>query len=151
MHSSRAFSLVEVMIASTILAILAMIAVPAGLRSTRHAQNIRTASDLRTIAAAFDSFAAEHKRYPGEVPASTVPAGMEKYLRAVDLTGQTPLGGRWDYDFQQGYATAAICLDLPAEPDPIQMAEIDKRLDNGVLSTGNLRELSQRRYAFILR
>jgi type II secretory pathway pseudopilin PulG len=143
--------MVEVMIASTLVALLAMIAVPAALRSAREAQNVRTASDLRAIAAAFDSFAAEHKRYPAEAPAGVIPEGVEKYLGAVDFTRETPLGGRWDYDFQQGYATAAICLDLTEEPDPIQMVDIDSRLDNGVLSTGLLRELSPLRYAFILR
>jgi hypothetical protein len=94
--------------------------------------------------------AAEFNRYPAETGPGVEPAGMGPYLKGVRFTDQTPIGGAWDWDYQQGYAVAALCVDLADDADPIQMVEIDTRIDNGILSTGIFRERSTRRYAYII-
>ena len=151
MHSKRsAFSLVEVMICVALIADLIIIAMPAYQRSRRQAQNSRFASDLRICAAAFEMYGAENNKYPPEAGVAQLPIGMEQYLRGVNWTIRNSIGGSWDWDYQQGYARAAVCTDLPIDADPLQMVDIDTKVDNGILSTGVFRERSARRFAYIL-
>jgi len=75
---------------------------------------------------------------------------MEQYLRGVSWTASNSIGGTWDWDFNQGYARAAVATDLPMDADQLQMADIDTKIDNGILSTGVFRERSSRRYVFII-
>ena len=150
MKKTAAYTMVELMIAVAIIADIAIIAMPSYARSRRLAQNSRFTSDLRVAAAAFEMYAAENNRYPAETPPGVVPPGMQTYLRGMSFSGATPLGGRWDWDNDQGYARAAVCLDLPGDADPVQMLEVDGKLDNGILATGLFRERSARRYAYII-
>lgn len=138
------------MIVVAIIADLCVIAVPSYQRSRRSAQNGRFASDLRVAAAAFEMYATENNRYPDESATSQLPTGMEQYLRGVTWSAQNSLGGHWDWDYDQGYCKAAVCVELPADADTLQMQDIDTRIDNGILSTGTFRERSIRRYAYII-
>ena len=150
MKRNAGFTMIELMIVAALIADIAIIAMPSYSRSRRSAQNARFTSDLRVAASAFEMFAAENNRYPTETAPGVTPAGMQTYLRGVTFEGATPIGGRWDWDHDQGYARAAICVDLPADADPIQVLEIDTKIDNGILSTGLFRERSARRYAYII-
>ena len=150
MKKSAGYSFVELMIAVAILADMAIIALPSYVRARRAAQNSRFASDLRIAAAAFEMYAAENGKYPPETPPGVIPPGMTQYLRGLPFSSRNTLGGRWDWDYNQGYAKDAVCVDLPTEADPIQMLEIDARVDNGILSTGAFRERSIRRFAYII-
>src|SRR6478735_5607122 len=144
------FTLVEIMICVAILADLIIIAMPAYQRSRMQAQDSRFAADLRTCAAAFEMYAAENNKYPPEAGVSQVPVGMDQYLRGVNWTIRNSIGGNWDWDNDQGYARAAVCVDLPNDADPLQMVDVDTKVDNGILSTGSFRERSARRYAYII-
>jgi type II secretory pathway pseudopilin PulG len=145
-----AFSLVEIMIVVALLADVIIIAMPAFQRSRRQAQNSRFASDLRTCAAAFEMYAAENNKYPPEAGVAQLPVGMDQYLRGVNWNIRNSIGGNWDWDYDQGYARAAVCSDQPNDADPLQMVDIDTKVDNGILSTGVFRERSARRYAYII-
>ena len=151
-HSSRsaAFSLVEIMIVLAILADLAIIAIPAYDRARKTAQNGRFASDLQTISAAFQIYNVETQKYPPEAAVGVVPTGMDVYLRGVDWTNKNSLGGQWDWDFNQSYARAAINTVQPVDANTLQMVDLDNRIDNGVLATGQFRERDARHYAMIL-
>ena len=144
------FSLVEVMIIVALLADLIIIAMPAYQRSRRQAQDSRFAADLRTAAAAFEMYAAENNKYPPEAGVAQLPIGMDQYLRGVNWTIRNSIGGNWDWDYDQGYARAAVCSDQANDADPLQMVDIDTKVDNGILSTGVFRERSARRYAYII-
>jgi type II secretory pathway pseudopilin PulG len=138
------------MIAVAIVADLAIIAMPSYQRARKQAQNARFTSDIRVAAAAFEMYAAENNRYPAETAAGVVPPGMDQYLRGLTWAASNTLGGDWDWDYDQGYARAAVATNLPMDPDPLQMADVDSRLDNGILSTGSFRERSTRRYVYII-
>lgn len=144
------YTLVELMIAVAIVADIAILALPAYQRQRRAAQNSRFAADLRVASAAFEMYAAENSRYPAEAAVGQLPTGMAQYLRGVKWETTNSLGGRWDWDNNQGYAAAAVCVEFSTDADPLQMADIDARIDNGILSTGNFRERSPRRYAYII-
>jgi prepilin-type N-terminal cleavage/methylation domain-containing protein len=144
------FSLVEIMIAMAIVADLAIIAIPAYDRARKTAQNGRFAADLQTISAAFQIYNVETQKYPPEAGVGIIPTGMDVYLRGVDWTRKNSLGGEWDWDFNQGYARAAINTVQPMDANTIQMVELDNKIDNGVLATGQFRERDPRRFAMIL-
>jgi len=145
-----AFTLVEIMICIALIADLIIIAMPAYQRSRRQAQDSRFAADLRVCVAAFEMYSAENNKYPPEAGVGQQPLGMEQYLRGVNWTIRNSIGGNWDWDYDQGYARAAVCTDQPEDADPLQMVDIDTKVDNGILSTGTFRERSARRYAFII-
>ena len=142
--------MVELMIVMAIIADLCVIAVPSFYRARRTTQNARLTSDLRVMAEGFEMYAAENLKYPPDADVSVIPKGMTQYLRLTGFESQNSLGGLWDYDADTGYAKAAICIVLPVDADPIQMEDIDERIDNGVLATGQFRERSPRRFAYII-
>lgn len=150
MKRNAGFTVVELMIAVAIIADICIIALPSYDRARRSAQNARFASDLRVATAAFEMYAAENSRYPAEAAVGQLPPSMDQYLRGVNWGGINSIGGRWDWDYNQGYCTAAVCVELSIDADPLQMVDIDTRVDNGILSTGVFRERSARRYAFII-
>ena len=150
MKRNAGFTLVELMIVVAIIADLCVIALPSYQRSRQSAQNARFASDLRVASSAFEMYATENNRYPAESAVSQLPPGMDQYLRGVSWSAQNSLGGHWDWDYDQGYCKAAVCVELPTDADPLQMVDIDTRIDNGILSTGTFRERSVRRYAYII-
>lgn len=146
-----AFSLVEVMIVIAILVDLALIALPAYERARKQAQNSRFSSDVRVAASAFDMYATENSRYPEETPIGVLPTGMDQYLRGVRWAQVNSIGGRWDWDYDQGYAKAAVACETEKDVDAVQMSNIDTMVDNGVLSTGTFRErTANRRWAYII-
>jgi len=150
-NRTAAFSLLEVMIVVALLADLVVIALPSFLRARRSAQNTKFTSELRIFAAAFEMYAADNNKYPAETGAGVVPTGMTPYFRGPGWTTTNSIGGQWDWDYNQGYAKAAVCTQTPTNADPIQMVAIDAAIDNGVLATGSFREQTpNRRWAYII-
>lgn len=150
LQRTSGFTVVEMMIVVAIIADLVIIAIPNYQRARQSAQNARVISDLRVSVSAYEMYAAENARYPAEAAAGQLPNGMEQYLRGVSWSSVNAIGGRWDWDYNQGYCLAAVAIDLPRDADPLQMQDIDKRIDNGILSTGIFRERSARRFAYII-
>lgn len=62
----NAFTLIELLIVVAIIAILAAIALPNFLEAQARAKVSRTASDLRTIATALESYRIDNNQYPAE-------------------------------------------------------------------------------------
>ena len=63
--TSKAFTLVEIMIVVAIIALLAAIAVPNFLRARKRSQAARMLEDLRLLDAALDQYAIEFNKQPG--------------------------------------------------------------------------------------
>jgi len=145
-----AFTLVELMIAVAILADLAVIALPAFIRSRNMAQNSRYVSDLRTCAGAFEMYAAENNKYPASTPAGQIPSGMSVYLKGFPWTSGNTMGGAWVW--QTGYqsTTACIVTVFPTAMDDLRMTDIDTRFDNGILATGSFREVDPTHFMYII-
>ena len=62
--STRAFTLIELLIVVGIIAILAAIAIPNMLEAQVRAKVSRAKSDMRTIATALESYAVDNNKYP---------------------------------------------------------------------------------------
>ncbi len=104
MKSKHAFTLVEIMIVISIIALLAAIAVPNFLRARKRAQATRILDDLRLIDGALDLYAMEESKSPGD-PATWT--DLQPYLKknillynssGIDLLGNAFNGGAFSVD-----------------------------------------------------
>jgi prepilin-type N-terminal cleavage/methylation domain-containing protein len=144
---SAGFSLVEVMVVVMIISILAALGVPAIIRVKTKAKVSVIVSDLRTFSAAFDAHAQESGGWPAEVDAGVFPAGMTGRLNEVSWQRKTPIGGKYNWDYDQLHGgirpRAAIAIsntdDAPLVEDADLWLEIDRAIDDGNLGTGNFR------------
>lgn len=147
-RSDRGFSLIELMVAVTILSLLFLVAVPTYQRLQRKARTASIVNDLRVFGAALQAHAHDTGAWPPEAAAGVVPTGMstdefnnENWMRP------TAIGGHYDWEYNQLQAgvrfTAAITItgtpDAPIKVDYNQMLDIDKAIDDGDLTTGNFR------------
>ena len=152
--ATRAFSLVELMIAVLIISLLFLMAVPAYQRIQRKARATTIANDLRVFGAAFQAYAHEKGTWPPEAAAGVIPTGITTQdIQTNKWTVMTPMGGKFDWEYNQvhpggtspgGKWHAAIAItstsDAPLILDADLMEEIDETLDDGDLTTGNFRK-----------
>lgn len=89
---SRAFTLVEIMIVVSIIALLAAIAVPGFMRARKRSEASRIINDLRLIDSAVDQYAIENNKATGDAVAVS---DWTKYVKAgtnLNLTGNDVFG-----------------------------------------------------------
>ena len=139
------------MIVVAIIALLAAIAVPGFLRARQRSQNAKFINALRIASDAITMYAIENGgRYPADVNRGVIPPGMATYLdQSLDWTAATPIGGRWDWDFDRPGAKAAVAV-VDSGATEARMQEIDAIWDDGNLNTGRFRETDDGRYADIV-
>ncbi len=149
---SRGFTLVEVMIVVAIIAILASILIPSIIRARTNARVARVASNLKTFAAGFHMY----YNLNGALPADahlTLPAGMTDFIAADDWSSDA-LGGTFNWEgptWGEGgpYDYAGISLfGTTASLEELTM--LDTALDDGNLSTGVFRQMSNGRYTYVI-
>ena len=149
-QSKSGFTLVEIMIVVAIIALLAVIAVPAFMRARQRSQNAKVMNALRVAAGAVEIYAIEHHSYPPDVNRGIVPPGLASYLDPTfDWVGPTPVGGRWDWDFNVSSIKAAISIVEPTAPES-QLEELDQQYDDGDLQGGRFQRSGLGRYSDII-
>jgi type IV pilus assembly protein PilA len=126
------------MIVVVIIGLLAALAIPALSRVKTSARAGRLVSGLRTFAQAFETYATAHGTWPGDGTPSVVPAGMSGDFSTAKWTAETSVGGQWDRDYQQFGFTAGISVYRPTA-GTATMLEIDRKIDDGDIATGNFR------------
>jgi type IV pilus assembly protein PilA len=145
---SAGFTLVEIMIVVVIIGFLASMAIPAFQKARRNSQNAAFANDLRQMRAAVEQCTMELGGYPPDGYPGSFPTELEAYLPTGIATRTTPLGGLWDWDYEQFGVKAGISVQSPtAEIDQLQ--EVDRLIDDGNLATGNFRARSSG-YIFVV-
>ena len=145
----RGFTLVEVMVVVAIVGLVASIAIPSLVKARRESRISAFANDLRLALDAFELYAIERGGYPADVNRGVVPPGMAEYLPDMDWTAATPLGGNWDWERNAVGISAGISAvgnDLVAE----DFLDVDRKIDDGNLSTGRFRDLGGKRYAYVI-
>jgi prepilin-type N-terminal cleavage/methylation domain-containing protein len=152
MKRNSGFTLLELMIVIAIIADLAVIAMPSFYRSRAFAQDTRFMTDLRAAVDGFDMYAAEHSSYPPNAAgAGVIPTGMQQYLAGMDWSNGTTIGGTWNWDHDRNGSVAAVgVLFANGSGDDVRMADIDERMDNGILTTGGFRKKTADIYAQII-
>jgi prepilin-type N-terminal cleavage/methylation domain-containing protein len=150
MRRTGGFTLVEIMLVVSIISLLAVMALPSFMRARQEAQNAKFVNAVRVASGAFEMYAAEHSTYPPDVNRAIVPSGMSLYFGTkLDWTKPTPIGGNWDWDYNQFGFTAGVSVVGGTASDE-QMREIDSKIDNGDLSTGHFQDKGSGRYTFIV-
>ena len=99
------FTFVELMVAMTVVGILASVAVPKYIDLKRRANTTKIIGDFQTVRVAVMSFYADSSYYPAESGSGEIPAHLEKYL---------PIGfqftrAQWTLDYEN--------WDLESQPD----------------------------------
>lgn len=142
-----AFTLLEVMIVVTIISLLVTLAMPASRRAVESARASTIANDLRVFANAFSAQAQQAGIYPPEVAVGVMPPLMVGALNNSAWRRRTPIGGLYNWDFNRNHGgtvyRAAIAISRSGTnlvtTDTQQLLAIDRRIDDGNLTTGNFR------------
>ena len=145
-----AFTVVELMIVVAIIADLVTVAVPAFMRSRNLAQEARYISDMRTASGAFEMYAAENNSYPPAAQPGITPNGMLTYLGDFPWSDTNSVGGQWVWSPGYKNCTAVLLTTFPYPMDELEMADVDQRMDDGVLATGSFREVDSQNFYYIL-
>ncbi|MBL9201521.1 MAG: type II secretion system protein [Opitutaceae bacterium] len=142
------FTLVEIMVAVVIIGILAMLVMPALQKSRLASANNRFISDLRVFAQAFESYSVLNGGWPPNAGSGTVPAGMDGEIRHANWSKTNSVGGLWNWDNNNFGITAGISTTGVTHTDA-QMMAIDRRIDDGDLTTGLFQKIGSR-FTYIL-
>lgn len=143
----RGFSLIELLVITTIISFLVMVAIPSISRVRTRARTTAVVNDYRVFSTAFTTYAQERGDFPAESAVGVVPTGMANYLKIDSWTRITPLGGKYDWDYNQTHfgtpIRAAIAINAatgaPLPTDIAQLSDIDTFMDDGNLLKGNFR------------
>ncbi len=135
----KGFSLLEIMIAVSIIGLLAALSVPAVLNAGERGRARRFAKEIKSAGHAFVQYAFENGDYPGDNTPSEIPGGMNEYLAGFPWTESTVIGGSWDWDYNVFGILAAVSVKSP-DWENDRMIDIDKIIDDGNLSSGQFRQ-----------
>ena len=129
-----------------IIGLLAAAAIPALKKNIISARSSAVMNDLRVYSGAFQAYAQEHGDWPpgGGAP-GVFPPGMDGYLSQTNWSRTTPIGGNYQFATQspqQGGRYAAVIIIASngtnlVSSDANQLTDIDRKLDDGNLATGN--------------
>jgi type IV pilus assembly protein PilA len=133
------------MVVVVIIGLLAALALPAFQRVVHASQNSRVINDFRVFAQSFEIYNTQNGTWPSSVGPGVIPTApvpMAGDFRASTWQTNTAIGGQWKWDNSLSTGgTAGISISSPTCTDA-QLTEIDVKIDDGNLTTGNFRKIS---------
>jgi type II secretory pathway pseudopilin PulG len=145
-RGSRAFSLLGIGVATLLIGLLAVVAVPQGKRFIIAARSDAVIDDLRAFTQAFQAYLRKNGDWPPEqATAGQLPPGMAGYLRQPDWGKNTPIGGCYNWEKNKKHngrtVPAAIAISsngrFKVTSDRAQLEDLDRKIDDGNLATGS--------------
>ncbi|HEX7632088.1 MAG TPA: prepilin-type N-terminal cleavage/methylation domain-containing protein [Lacunisphaera sp.] len=154
---SRAFTLVEIMVVVVIIGLLAAAALPAYRLITLRSRAASVVNDLRTFSTVFIAYSIQNGKYPDDGTPQVVPPEVAGQLPG-NFIQPTPIGGVYKWSFgvpADGIPCKAAIIIQADSTHPIlddldQLETVDKQIDDGNLSTGNLQLGSTNCLVFII-
>jgi type II secretory pathway pseudopilin PulG len=144
---------VEIMIVVVIIGLLAALAIPAFQRVQRASQNARVINDFRVFSQAFEIYNSQNGAWPNNAGAGVVPTSpvsMSGDFKAASWQAVTVVGGRWNWDNNlSSGGNAGICISSFTCTDA-QLEEIDAKIDDGDLTTGNFLKTQPNRVMYVM-
>ncbi len=145
------------MVVVVIIGLLAAAALPAYRLITLRSRATSVVNDLRTFSTVFITYSIQNGRYPDNGDPQIVPPQVAGQLPG-NFVQRTPIGGvyKWNFDIPADGITAKAALIIQADSgNPImddldQLEAVDKQIDDGNLSTGNLQLGSTNSLVFII-
>lgn len=152
-RAAGAFTLIEILIVVVILGILASIVTSQFANAFGDAERVAFSTDLRSYLKGAEAFYLDTNAYPPATASGVVPVGLENYIDAGRWGRDTPIGGRWDVEFENYGVTSAIGVHFNSAagvPDADFLTGIDRTIDDGNLNTGRFRWLDSDRLYFVI-
>lgn len=141
------------MIVVVIIGLLAALAIPAFQRVQRASQNARIVNDIRVFAQAFEIYNSQNGTLPNNVGPGivpTTPIPMNNDFRVASWQATTAIGGRWNWDNSLNSGGNAGISISGYTCEDAQLQEIDAKVDDGDLATGNFVQTTTNRVMFII-
>ena len=130
--SKKGFTLVELMIVITVIAILMTIAVASFTRVQKQSRDTKRKGDMRTIATALQAYFTENTAYPG-ILGSLTPTYIP--VVPVEPSGDT-LVGFYSYSQSGNTNIFSICAGLEAVAGGASFWNVTTKNTGGYLTTG---------------
>ncbi len=141
------------MIVVVIIGLLAALAIPAFQRVQRASQNARVINDFRVFSQAFEVYNSLNGAWPNNAGAGVVPTSpvsMASDFKVASWQAVTVVGGRWNWDNNlSSGGEAGICISGYTCTDA-QLEQIDAKIDDGDLTTGNFLKTQPTRVMLVL-
>lgn len=144
---TRAFSLIELVVVITVVAILAAMVVPKFATARSDSEIAATSEDLQAIANALAMYMAKHGSFPRDVNRMNVVNELTPYFKSDNpFAKPTPIGGVYDYEGPPNWNPAQISIRKNGSNvyTATEALRLDEYMDNGDLSTGRIREHGSR-------
>ena len=141
--------MLEIMIVVVIIGVIAALAVPALMNARKKTQNARFVNDIRQFRSAIESYLFSEGALPVASNVGELPTGMEKYISPYDFQAGTTLGGSWNAEINSSGVVCAVGVEGVIADDE-QLLRIDQKIDDGNLSTGQLRKLSATQFYWVI-
>ncbi len=138
-RGKRGFTLVEIMVVIGVIGLIAAMAIPIYRKVTLKTQRTELINDIMTYSDAFNSYYFLNGTWPSPAGKNTIPAGMQGHLPSKFTQGE-PFGG--DLQWIGG---ARLKIDK-SEATTETMIELDKKIDDGDLSTGKFYKQGAKNY-----
>ena len=127
--------MVELMIATVIIGLLASLAVPGFARMRMHAQNTRISNDLRMFSDGFLIYNFVTGNWPETQAPAELPPDMPEDFKVEAWRLTFPLGGNWRWVHEPERRGIEI---VNIRADSTRIRNLDQRVDDGDLAAGRM-------------
>lgn len=152
-NRSYGFPRVEIIMVMAMIWVFASLVVASVQGVTDDASRTTFLTNIRAYVDAAQRFRLATNEYLPETDSGVVPVGFDGFIKPERWVERTPIGGRWDVEFNAFGVTSALGVDftgLGQAPDDAYMQEIDTSIDDGDLTTGDFQKLAADRFYFII-